>query len=88
MPKAILSSTDRRPAEEVDTNYFSMTDEKLHASRRRITNHIYSMSSVLESEPYIDKCSALFLQRMGEYSDTSDIVDLGNWLQMHVLVTI
>lgn len=61
-----------------------MMDEKLHASRRRITNHIYSMSSILESEVYIDKCSDLFLLRMGQYTDEKAVVDLGDWLQKYI----
>ncbi|KAH8591216.1 cytochrome P450 oxidoreductase [Bisporella sp. PMI_857] len=73
---------------EVDTNYFTMMDEKLHASRRRITNSIYSMSSVLESEPYIDLCSELFVERMGEYADQGVAVDFGQWLQMYAFDVI
>ncbi len=41
------------------------------------------MSSVLESESYIDDSSALFMQRMGEYADSEAVVDLGEWLQMY-----
>jgi hypothetical protein len=61
---------------------FSQVDEKLHADRRRIVNHVYAMSSVLESEKFIDKCSELFMQRMKEYADQGVDVDLGDWLQM------
>lgn len=63
-------------------DHFSVVDEKLHSQRRRIVNHVYSLSNVLQSERYIDECSKLFLQRMGEYSDMDQIVDLGQWLQM------
>ena len=60
---------------------FSVTDEKLHAERRRIVSHIYSLSNVLQSEEYIDKCSQLFLERLGEFVDSGKPVDLGEWLQ-------
>ena len=63
-------------------DHFSNIDEKLHATRRRIVNNVYSMSSILESEEYLDRCSELFMQRMGEFADQGDIVDLGEWLQM------
>jgi hypothetical protein len=64
-------------------DHFSVTDEKLHAERRRIVNHVYSLSNVLQSEQYIDKCSELFVQRMAEFAHRGQTVDLGQWLQMY-----
>jgi hypothetical protein len=63
---------------------FSNTDEKQHAERRKIVNNVYSMKTVLSLEPYIDTCSALFVQRMGEAADSHTVVDLGVWLQWYV----
>jgi len=60
---------------------FSNTNERLHSERRRIVNNVYSMSTVLSLEPYIDNCSALFVKRMGEFADSGAVVDLGDWLQ-------
>ncbi|KAI1630389.1 cytochrome P450 [Exophiala viscosa] len=62
---------------------FSARDEKEHAERRRLVNNAYSMSSILESETYIDECSQLFIQRMGEYADSGQNFDFGMWLQMY-----
>ena len=66
---------------------FSNTDEKLHSERRRIVNNVYSMSTILSLEPYIDDCSRLFLQRMGGFADLGTVVDLGDWLQCYVQVS-
>lgn len=66
-------------------DHFSNVDEKLHASRRKIVNNVYSMSSVLESEEYLDHCSELFMQRMGENADQGAVFDFGEWLQMYTL---
>lgn len=63
---------------------FSNTDEELHNERRRIVNNVYSMSTILSLEPYIDNCSALFIKRMGEFADSRTVVDLGDWLQWYV----
>jgi hypothetical protein len=60
---------------------FSNTNERLHSERRRIVNNVYSMSTILSLEPYIDTCSALFIKRMGEYADSGAVIDLGDWLQ-------
>ena len=66
-------------------DHFSNVDEKLHADRRRIVNNVYSLSNVLKSEEYIDKCSELFIRRMDEYADQGTVVDFGMWLQMYNL---
>ena len=60
---------------------FSVTDERLHVERRRIVNHVYSLSNVLQSEQYIDECSTLFIKRLGSLADSGTTLDLGEWLQ-------
>lgn len=62
---------------------FSGTDEKLHSERRRIVNNVYSMSTVLTLESYIDNCSKLFAERMGGFADAQTVLDLGEWLQWY-----
>lgn len=60
---------------------FSVTDERLHAECRRIVNNVYSLSTVLSLEQYIDKCSELFMGKLSQYADTGEAMDLGEWLQ-------
>ena len=55
----------------------------MHTERRRIVNHVYSLSNVLQSEEYINQCSVLFIQRIGEYADSGRVLDLGEWLQWY-----
>ncbi|KAH7112487.1 cytochrome P450 [Dendryphion nanum] len=62
---------------------FTCTDERVHSNYRRIVNPVYTLSNVLRSENYINKCSALFIQRLGEYADRKKPIDLGTWLQMY-----
>ena len=69
-------------ADALGVDHFSNTDVRSHAKRRRTVNNVYSLSNILQSERYIDTCSELFVQRMGEYADAGEIVDLGGWLQM------
>ena len=61
---------------------FPEKDEKVHASLRKVSNPIYTMSNVLESEPYIDRCSEMFAQRMGEFADAHERLDIGEWVHM------
>ncbi|KAK8108551.1 pisatin demethylase, partial [Apiospora sp. TS-2023a] len=60
-------------------NAFAIVDEKLHAERRRIVSGVYSMSTVLTLEPYIDGCSRLFVERMIERTRPDEAIDLGDW---------
>ncbi|KAF5616785.1 cytochrome P450 monooxygenase oxidoreductase [Fusarium tjaetaba] len=57
-------------------------DEKIHAQRRRFVNNLYSLSSILESESYVDACIMTFKARLEEFVVQSDSFDLGLWLQM------
>ncbi|EXJ84620.1 hypothetical protein A1O3_05290 [Capronia epimyces CBS 606.96] len=67
---------------------FTCISDKVHGERRRIMNHVYTLSNVLKSEEYIDKCTGLFLQRLAEYQDGSRPFDLGEWLQMYAFDVI
>ncbi|KAJ5318517.1 cytochrome P450 [Penicillium atrosanguineum] len=60
-------------------NAFAIVPEKLHFERRRIVSSVYSMSSVLTLESYIDDCSRLFVERMTERTMSDHVVDLGDW---------
>lgn len=81
-----LTKTDfypgwRNPSFTPTPDNFTNTDEKLHSERRRIVSHVYSMSSVLQSEPFIDDCTRLFMKRLQEFADRDQSFDLGEWLQ-------
>ena len=43
------------------------------------------MSSILESEQYIDTCTDAFVEKLDSFSKSGDVVDLGAWLQMFVI---
>lgn len=59
---------------------FSKSSDKEHGQRRRIINNVYSMSNVSKGEQYVDICSKLFIQRLGEYADQSTACDFGEWI--------
>ena len=60
---------------------FTCRDENVHATRRKIVNNVYSMASVLQYEQFVDCCCDTFMESMGQYVDTGENVDLGDWLQ-------
>ncbi|PYI19102.1 cytochrome P450 [Aspergillus violaceofuscus CBS 115571] len=64
-------------------DHFSATDEQLHARRRRIVNHAYSMSNVLQAEKYVDKCTDVLLERFAELAQQGATVDFFRWARMY-----
>ena len=48
---------------------FTDLDGKHHAARAKLLHEIYIMTSVLESESRIDRCTSLFMRRLTEFAD-------------------
>lgn len=61
---------------------FTQTDEKAHTAYRRIVGGVYSLSSILKSEPKLDEVLELFLERLGGFADRGESFDFGLWLEM------
>lgn len=68
------------PNEVGYAGHFATRDEKVHSERRRIVNQVYSMSSILESEPEIDDCTRVFIEATRTFAQQKTAVDLGPWL--------
>ncbi|KAJ9227002.1 hypothetical protein DTO271D3_8144 [Paecilomyces variotii] len=91
--KDALNKTDFYPVWSNNTfskypdNFTGILD-KLHGERRRIVNHVYSLSNVLQSERYIDRCSEVFMQKMKEHTNKNEPFDLGTWVQWYAFDVI
>ncbi|RAH49950.1 cytochrome P450, partial [Aspergillus brunneoviolaceus CBS 621.78] len=68
------------PNEVRYAGHFATRDEEVHSERRRIVNQVYSMSSILESEPEIDDCTRVFIEATRTFAQQKTAVDLGPWL--------
>ncbi|KAF5521032.1 Pisatin demethylase [Colletotrichum aenigma] len=62
-------------------NIFSEQSIKRHAHNRRFFAHAFSMTSLVNYEPYLDECGEIFSQRMLEFSKAGAPVDIGHWFQ-------
>lgn len=62
-------------------DHFTQLDETKHADRRRLVNSVYSMSTILESEEYLNACSDVFLEKMTQIAERGNAFDLGEWIQ-------
>ena len=58
---------------------FTIRQNSFHSQRKRIHANVWSMTSVLEMEEYIDELVDLFLRKMGKLADTNELMDVGLW---------
>ncbi|PWY73041.1 putative cytochrome P450 [Aspergillus heteromorphus CBS 117.55] len=64
-------------------DHFTATDPKSHAVRRRIVNSVYSMTSILQAEEYVDKVTDLFLLQLGGVADNKATINFLHWARMY-----
>lgn len=62
-------------------------DGYIAENRKRFTN-LYSMSSLIHYEPFVNQCLDVFFERMNEFSQTKDVFNLGYWLQCYAFDVI
>lgn len=68
---------------------FSTTDEEYHANLRKSVNHAFSMSSLIQYEPYVDKTTEKFLDQTDAlFSSKNSICDFVKWLQFYAFDVI
>ncbi|KAH7303302.1 cytochrome P450 [Stachybotrys elegans] len=63
------------------TNLFAARDQGLHASMRRKVASMYSMTSLVSYEPYVDHCIDLFHNQLDKAAAAGTVLNLGRWLQ-------
>ncbi|KKA30627.1 hypothetical protein TD95_000859 [Thielaviopsis punctulata] len=67
---------------------FSMTDNKAHAAFRRHVSHAFSMSSIVDYEPAVDRITQLFLQRTEDVYAGGAACNATRWMQFYALDVI
>ncbi|KNG89231.1 cytochrome P450 [Aspergillus nomiae NRRL 13137] len=85
--KSLTTKTDFylafRPPWARFPDHFSSEGGKQHGERRRIVSHVYTMTSILQSEKYIEKCIDIWLEKLGEMADNKKSFDLWIWTRMY-----
>ncbi|KAJ9660306.1 hypothetical protein H2198_002614 [Neophaeococcomyces mojaviensis] len=70
-------------------NIFNTTREDFHAAIKRPVAHAYSMTSLVQYEPFVDTTSQLFCRKLAqEFAETGRVCDLGAWLQYYAFDVI
>lgn len=58
---------------------FGQRDPHLHAKRKRIVSHGYSMNALQAMERFVQERVQLFMDNMREFSRTGEQINLGKW---------
>jgi cytochrome P450 len=67
---------------------FTQRDIKKHGEQRRKFQALYSMSSMVHYEPFVDDCLGLFRQRMDEVVADGQPVNMAHWVQCYAFDVI
>lgn len=54
-----------------------------HAETRRRFQNLYSMTSLVSYEPFVDECADIFSQRLIEIARSGEIINMGHWFQCY-----
>lgn len=60
---------------------FTTTDEDFHAAIKRPISSAYSMSTLTEFEPFVDKTIYTFFEKLDGYVAETKVCDIAAWLQ-------
>ncbi|OGE47495.1 hypothetical protein PENARI_c043G04447 [Penicillium arizonense] len=67
---------------------FSDNDVSRHAQNRKQYQSMYSMSSLLTYEPFVDECISIFRQRLAELANAKVHTNMGHWMQCYAFDVI
>ena len=60
----------------------------LDAANRRKVAALYSMTNLVQMEPFVDECSDLLVKRFKEFAQAGRQMDMGHWLQCYAFDVI
>ncbi|KAJ5590692.1 hypothetical protein N7450_004664 [Penicillium hetheringtonii] len=67
---------------------FTTTNEDFHAAIKRPIAAAYSMSTLTEFEPFVDKTIHTFFKRMDDFVENRETCDIATWLQYYAFDVI
>ncbi|KAB8224028.1 cytochrome P450 [Aspergillus novoparasiticus] len=67
---------------------FPDRDVRRHAETRKRFSGLYSMSSLVHYEEFVDHCADIFSQRLTEYAQREGSLNLGHWFQCYAFDVI
>jgi cytochrome P450 len=59
-----------------------------HAETRKRFQNLYSMTSLVSYEPFVDECADIFSQRLTEIAQSGKPINMGHWFQCYAFDVI
>lgn len=76
------------PDPHAPVDLFSARDPQKHAALRRVVANLYSMTTLVKLEPYIDECSELLIEKFTQFAHTRRTLDMAHWMQCYAFDVI
>lgn len=86
-PKSDWYSSFMIPGKDSFT-LFGDQDIRRHADSRKRFQNVYSMSSLVSYETYVDQCADIFTQRLSEIAASGRPINMAYWLQAYAFDVI
>lgn len=77
----------KHPSSDLGT-LFTDQNIKRHNETRKRFQHMYSMSSLVTYEHYVDVCNDIFVTRLNELCESKQTFDMGHWFQCYAFDVI
>ncbi|KAH8691014.1 putative cytochrome P450 [Phaeosphaeriaceae sp. PMI808] len=69
--------------DDAHADIFSVIDERRHAVNRRKVASLFSMTSMVGYEPYVDVSNATLVARFVEFASTGQVINVPDWMQYY-----
>ncbi|UKZ81679.1 hypothetical protein TrVFT333_009451 [Trichoderma virens FT-333] len=87
LPKSEWYDGWKHPSPDAWT-MFPDKDIKRHAQTRRVFQGLYSMSSLVSYEKYVDECADVLVNRLSTCSKSHEPINMGHWFQCYAFDVI
>lgn len=87
LPKSDWYDGWKHPSPDAWT-MFPDKDMKRHAKTRRVFQGLYSMSSLVSYEKYVDECADVLVSRLSICSKAREPINMGHWFQCYAFDVI
>ena len=69
-------------------NLFALTNPERHSKERRKVASLYSMSTLVSYEQYVDSCNSVLCERLQDLASSGELVNVPNWMQFYAFDVI
>jgi hypothetical protein len=69
--------------DDAHADIFSVIDERRHAVNRRKVASLFSMTSLVAYEPYVDTSNATLMEKFSEFATTGQAISIPDWMQYY-----